>query len=53
MDNTVVRRRKLKKKKKKKQVNDITVGFENDLPALPEDLNEDDNVTKDKRLVSN
>ena len=53
MDNTVVRRRKLKKKKKKKRVNDITVGFENDLPALPKDLNEDDNVTKDKRFVSN
>ena len=53
MDNTVMRRRKLKKKKKKKRVNDISVGFENDLPALPEDLNEDNNVTKDKRLVSN
>ena len=53
VDNTIIRRRKLKKKKKKKRVNDITVGFEPDLPVLPEDLNEDEKVTKDKTLVSN
>ena len=31
VNSTVIRKRKLKKKKKKKRVNDITVGFENEL----------------------
>jgi hypothetical protein len=51
VNNTVVRRRKLKKKKKKKRINDITVGFENELHTLQEDFNEEE-TEKNMALVS-
>lgn len=53
VDNTIMRVRKMKKKKKKKRVNDITVGFENELQTLQEEINEDEQVTKDNHLISN